>query len=111
MNNLNNEYGTKTYIGRENYSVNSFKNDNMNINSLKTPSYITDGRIMTKVGQNIIFDIREDLFIYFSFSFRYLNLGYIQTYYLKYYIYSNYHYHIKNYFDLKFELLFKIVCC
>ena len=39
----NNEYGTKTYFGRDNYSVNSFKNgNNLNINSPKTPSYITD---------------------------------------------------------------------
>ena len=45
-NNLNNDYGTKTYIGRDNYSVNSFKNFNkLNINSPnspKTPSYVTD---------------------------------------------------------------------
>ena len=40
--NHNNEYGTKTYYGKDNYSVNSFKNFNMNINSPKTPSYITD---------------------------------------------------------------------
>ena len=38
--NNNNEYGTKTYIGRDNYSVNSF--NNKNINSPKTPSYVTD---------------------------------------------------------------------
>ena len=36
----NNEYGTKTYVGRDNYSVNSF--NNKNINSPKTPSYVTD---------------------------------------------------------------------
>ena len=40
INNNNNEYGTKTYIGRDNYSVNSF--NNKNINSPKTPSYVTD---------------------------------------------------------------------
>ena len=34
------EYGTKTYIGRDNYSVNSFKNKNNY--SPKTPSYVTD---------------------------------------------------------------------
>ena len=34
------EYGTKTYIGRDNYSVNSFKNKSNN--SPKTPSYVTD---------------------------------------------------------------------
>ena len=41
-NSLNNniEYGTKTYIGRDNYSVNSF--NNKNINSPKTSSYVTD---------------------------------------------------------------------
>ena len=38
--NNNIEYGTKTYIGRDNYSVNSFKNKNSN--SPKTPSYVTD---------------------------------------------------------------------
>ena len=42
----NNDLGIKTYIGRDNYSVNSFKNFNkININSPnspKTPSYITD---------------------------------------------------------------------
>ena len=38
--NSNIEYGTKTYVGRDNYSVNSFKNKNNN--SPKTPSYITD---------------------------------------------------------------------
>ena len=35
----NNEYGSKTYVGRDNISVNSFKN---NVNSPKTPSYLTD---------------------------------------------------------------------
>ena len=41
--NSNNEYGIKTYFGRDNYSVNSFKNfNNKNINSPKTPSYVTD---------------------------------------------------------------------
>ena len=41
-NSLNNniEYGTKTYIGRDNYSVNSF--NNKIINSPKTSSYVTD---------------------------------------------------------------------
>ncbi len=38
--NNNIEYGTKTYIGKDNYSVNSFKNKNSN--SPKTPSYVTD---------------------------------------------------------------------
>ena len=40
FNNNNIEYGTKTYIGRDNYSVNSFKNKNNNLS--KTPSYVTD---------------------------------------------------------------------
>ena len=44
--NSNNDYGFKTHIGRDNYSVNSFKNfNNININSPtspKTPSYLTD---------------------------------------------------------------------
>ena len=44
--NSNNDFGIKKYIGRDNYSVNSFKNfNNININSPnspKTPSYITD---------------------------------------------------------------------
>ena len=41
-NSINNkiEYGCKTYIGRDNYSVNSFKTKNNN--SPKTPSYVTD---------------------------------------------------------------------
>ena len=34
-----NDYGAKTYVGRDNYSVNSFNN---NISSPKTSSYITD---------------------------------------------------------------------
>ena len=37
--NNNNEYGSKTYVGRDNLSVNSFNN---NISSPKTPSYVTD---------------------------------------------------------------------
>ena len=44
--NTNNDFSVKTYVGRDNYSVNSFKNFNkININSSnspKTPSYITD---------------------------------------------------------------------
>ena len=42
----NNEYKTNTYIGKDNYSLNSSKNfNNIKINSpnsTKTPSYITD---------------------------------------------------------------------
>ena len=34
------DYGSKTYVGRDNYSVNSFQNKNTN--SPKTPSNITD---------------------------------------------------------------------
>ena len=40
VNNNNNEYATKTYVGQDNYSVNSY--NNKNINSPKTPSYVTD---------------------------------------------------------------------
>jgi hypothetical protein len=44
--NTNNDFSVKTYVGRDNYSVNSFKNfKKININSSnspKTPSYITD---------------------------------------------------------------------
>ena len=67
MNNSNNEYGTKTYIGRENYSVNSFKNYNMNINSPKTPSYITDidSKSVKNNISNYIIDIKlEDLILF-----------------------------------------------
>ena len=41
-NNINNktEYGTKPYMGKDNYSVSSFKNKKYN--SPKTPSYLTD---------------------------------------------------------------------
>ena len=39
-NNNNNKYGTKAYIGRDNYCINSY--NNKNINSPKTPSYVTD---------------------------------------------------------------------
>ena len=49
--NKNEEYGTNTYIGKDNYSVNSFKN--MNLNSPKTPSYVTDiDSLNQKTGKN-----------------------------------------------------------
>jgi len=37
---INMDYGSKTYVGRDNYSVSSFQNKNTN--SPKTPSYMTD---------------------------------------------------------------------
>ena len=37
---INMDYGSKTYVGKDNYSVSSFQNKNTN--SPKTPSYITD---------------------------------------------------------------------
>ena len=37
---INMDYGSKTYVGKDNYSVSSFQNKNAN--SPKTPSYITD---------------------------------------------------------------------
>lgn len=49
--NKNEEYGINTYIGKDNYSVNSFKN--MNLNSPKTPSYVTDiDSLNQKTGKN-----------------------------------------------------------
>ena len=65
--NSNNEYGTKTYIGRDNYSVNSFKN--FSKNSPKTPSYITDidsKSVKNNINSNnYIVDIKlEDLILF-----------------------------------------------
>ena len=57
--NSNNEYGTKTYFGKDNYSVNSSKNYNKNINSPKTPSYITD--IDSKSAKNNLNNYNTDI--------------------------------------------------
>ena len=71
-----NDYGTKTYIGnigKDNYSVNSFKNfNNANINSPKTPSYLTDidsksvkNNNNTNNTNNYVIDIKlEDLILF-----------------------------------------------
>ena len=69
-NGTNNEYGTKTYFGKDNYSVNSFKNfnSNININSPKTPSYITDidsKSVKNNLSNNYNIEIKlEDLILF-----------------------------------------------
>ena len=66
--NKNDEYGTKTFFGRDNYSINSFKN--MNVNSPKTPSYVTDidslnQNTAKKNSNNYMIDIKlEDLILF-----------------------------------------------